>query len=376
MIQSLRKVLTSNYVCFRGWSTKRKIVVIESDDWGAIRIPSRAIYEQFLAKGVPVNAMYFAKYDCLESNADLELLFEVLAANKDKNGQPAVITANAVVANPNFEKIEASNRKEYHYELITDTYASYPNHDKVFDLWKKDGIGQNMLYPQFHGREHINVASWMKVINSDSPIENFAFENKTLLGMNIPNEKPFGFNYMAAFEYFDAAQQLQIEEITKNGLQIFEQLFGFKSKSFIASCGIQGTHIDPILAAQGVEFNQNGHQFRPDGKGGVKADQKFWGDTNAFNQTYWRRNATFEPSRAPHEDWVANCMAEIEVAFRWGKPAVINSHRVNYASGIFEENRDNTLRLLDALLKALLKKWPDVEFMNSQQLGETISNKG
>jgi hypothetical protein len=78
-------------------------VVIESDDWGAIRIPSRAIYEQFLAKGVPVNAMYFAKYDCLESNADLELLFEVLAANKDKNGQPAVITANAVVANPNLK---------------------------------------------------------------------------------------------------------------------------------------------------------------------------------------------------------------------------------------------------------------------------------
>lgn len=375
MIQSLRKVLTSNYVCFRGWSTKRKIVVIESDDWGSIRMPSRAVYDQFMAKGVPANTHYFAKNDCLESNSDLELLFEVLSSNKDKNGQPAVITANAVVANPDFEKIAASNRKEYHYELITDTYNAYPNHDRVFDLWKKEGIGQNMLYPQFHGREHINVASWMKVINSDSPIENFAFENKTLLGMRIPNEKPFGFNYMAAFEYFDKEQQLQIEEITADGLQIFEKLFGFKSKSFIASCGIQGTHIDSVLAANGVEFNQNGHQFRPDGKGGVKADQKFWGDTNEFNQTYWRRNATFEPSRAPHEDWVTKCMAEIDVAFRWGKPAVINSHRVNYSSGIFEENRDNSLRLLDALLKAIIKKWPEVEFMNSQQLGELVSSK-
>lgn len=375
MIQSLRKVLTSNYVCFRGWSTKRKIVVIESDDWGSIRMPSRAVYDQFMTKGVPANTHYFAKNDCLESNSDLELLFEVLSSNKDKNGQPAVITANAVVANPDFEKIAASNRKEYHYELITDTYNAYPNHDRVFDLWKKEGIGQNMLYPQFHGREHINVASWMKVINSDSPIENFAFENKTLLGMRIPNEKPFGFNYMAAFEYFDKEQQLQIEEITADGLQIFEKLFGFKSKSFIASCGIQGTHIDSVLAANGVEFNQNGHQFRPDGKGGVKADQKFWGDTNEFNQTYWRRNATFEPSRAPHEDWVTKCMAEIDVAFRWGKPAVINSHRVNYSSGIFEENRDNSLRLLDALLKAIIKKWPEVEFMNSQQLGELVSSK-
>ena len=374
MLKSIKKTLTSNYVCFRGWSTKRKIIVIESDDWGAIRMPSREVYDQFMAKGVPANTHYFAKNDCLESNSDLELLFEVLSSNKDKKGQPAVITANAVVANPDFEKIAASNRKEYHYELITDTYDAYPNHDRVFDLWKKEGIGQNMLYPQFHGREHINVASWMKVIDSASPIENFAFENKTLLGMRIPNEKPFGFNYMAAFEYFDKEHQLQIEEITSDGLQQFEKLFGFKSKSFIASCGIQGTHIDSVLAANGVEFNQNGHQFRPDGKGGVKADQKFWGDTNEFNQTYWRRNATFEPSRAPHEDWVTKCMAEIDVAFRWGKPAVINSHRVNYSSGIFEENRDNSLRLLDALLKAIIKKWPEVEFMNSQQLGETIKN--
>ena len=374
MLKSIKKTLTSNYVCFRGWSTKRKIIVIESDDWGAIRMPSREVYDQFMAKGVPANTHYFAKNDCLESNSDLELLFEVLSSNKDKKGQPAVITANAVVANPDFEKIAASNRKEYHYELITDTYDAYPNHDRVFDLWKKEGIGQNMLYPQFHGREHINVASWMKVIDSASPIENFAFENKTLLGMRIPNEKPFGLNYMAAFEYFDKEHQLQIEEITSDGLQQFEKLFGFKSKSFIASCGIQGTHIDSVLAANGVEFNQNGHQFRPDGNGGVKADHKFWGDTNELGQTYWRRNVTFEPSRAPHEDWVANCMAEIEVAFRWGKPAVINSHRVNYSSGIFVENRDNTLRLLDALLKAILKKWPDVEFMNSQQLGETIKN--
>ena len=375
MLKSIKKTLTSNYVCFRGWSTKRKIIVIESDDWGAIRMPSREVYDQFMAKGVPANTHYFAKNDCLESNSDLELLFEVLSSNKDKKGQPAVITANAVVANPDFEKIAASNRKEYHYELITDTYDAYPNHDRVFDLWKKEGIGQNMLYPQFHGREHINVASWMKVIDSASPIENFAFENKTLLGMRIPNEKPFGFNYMAAFEYFDKEHQLQIEEITSDGLQQFEKLFGFKSKSFIASCGIQGTHIDSVLAANGVEFNQNGHQFRPDGKGGVKADQKFWGDTNEFNQTYWRRNATFEPSRAPHEDWVTKCMAEIDVAFRWGKPAVINSHRVNYSSGIFEENRDNSLRLLDALLKAIIKKWPEVEFMNSQQLGELVSSK-
>ena len=30
-----------------GWRTKRHLVVIESDDWGTIRMPSREVYEEF-----------------------------------------------------------------------------------------------------------------------------------------------------------------------------------------------------------------------------------------------------------------------------------------------------------------------------------------
>ena len=76
--------IKSNYVNFRGWSTKRKILVIESDDWGSIRMPSKRIYEELLSKNIPVDKHYFAKNDCLESNTDLELLFEVLFQIKIK----------------------------------------------------------------------------------------------------------------------------------------------------------------------------------------------------------------------------------------------------------------------------------------------------
>ena len=164
---TFKQKIRKNLVNIPGWRSNRKIVVIESDDWGSIRMPSRKIYELLLKKGIPVDINYFTKKDNLESDDDLEALFCILRSFKDKNGNHPVITANAVVANPDFEKIIASDLKKYHYELITETYKSYPNHSNVLDIWHNQGIKEKLFWPQFHGREHLNVAKWMKAINSD-----------------------------------------------------------------------------------------------------------------------------------------------------------------------------------------------------------------
>ena len=102
----LEKTIRKNLVNIPGWRTNRKIVVIESDDWGSIRMPSREVYEALLSKGIPVDKFYFTKYDCLESEEDLQFLFETLSTIKDRNGAHPVITANSVVANPDFIRIE------------------------------------------------------------------------------------------------------------------------------------------------------------------------------------------------------------------------------------------------------------------------------
>ena len=364
----LRKILLN----LPGWRTKRKILVIESDDWGSVRIASRQAYDALLKAGLPVEKSYFVKNDCLERNTDLVALFEVLSRFKDINGHFAVITADAVVANPDFKKIADSGKTQYHYQLITDTYKSNPQHDQVMDLWFKHGIGENMLYPQYHGREHVNVRNWMKAINSGSKAEELAFNLNTLLNLKVPGDNDHVKSYMAAFEYADEAHKTEIETITTDGLNRFKEVFGFPSTTFVASSSIIGEHMNKILYDNGVRFNQCGRHFIPTGNGNVKLVHKFWGD-KSDGITYWRRNATFEPSRNPDYDWVNNCMKEIQAAFMAGKPAVINSHRVNYSGGIFQENRDNTLRLLGDLLKAVQKRWPNVEFMNSEQLGKLMS---
>ncbi len=123
MLSGAKHLIIRHLSNFPGWRTNRKIVVIESDDWGSIRMPSKEVYEKCLKAGYPVHLNEYERYDSLASKDDLELLFGLLASVKDKNDKPAVITANCVVANPDFEKIKKDDFLKYHYELITDNIS-------------------------------------------------------------------------------------------------------------------------------------------------------------------------------------------------------------------------------------------------------------
>lgn len=370
------KLFRKNLINIPGWRTKRKIVVIESDDWGSVRIPSKEVFDRFVSKGIRIDKdlrmNYFVKNDCLESEEDITELFNLLETFTDRNSNHPVITANAVVANPDFKRISACGFKDYFFEPITETYKRYPDHDNVLKLWRDYGMPKKLLWPQFHGREHVNVKYYMQILNSSNYSEKLAFDNEAILGIDVPGEPLQPYNFLAAFEYDSEEHKKEIEQITTNGLRLFKNIFGITSKSFVASCGIQGKHLDKILFDSGVIYHQSGSQLRPLGSGRYHTDQYLWGHLNDVGQTHWRRNCTFEPSRDPDYNWAKHCFEEIKIAFRWGKPAVINSHRVNYVGGIFKENRDNSLKQLKELLVKIMNTWPDVEFFPSDELGEII----
>ena len=46
---SFRDRLAKNYINAVGWRTNRKMVLIESDDWGTIRMASRHSFEALLS---------------------------------------------------------------------------------------------------------------------------------------------------------------------------------------------------------------------------------------------------------------------------------------------------------------------------------------
>ncbi len=77
-----------------GWRTKRKIVVLESDDWGSTRTANKPAYEKMKAFGLHVDKNHYG-YDSLESNSDLDTLYNVLLEFKDASGRPPVFTPPA-----------------------------------------------------------------------------------------------------------------------------------------------------------------------------------------------------------------------------------------------------------------------------------------
>jgi len=215
----------------RGWTTKRKIVVIESDDWGSIRMPSRSVYEKCLAAGYPVDQIPYERYDSLASVDDLELLFELLSSIRNDQGNPPVITANCIVANPDFEKIEASGFREYYYEPFTETLERYPEHAGSFQLWK-DGIDKGIFYPQYHGREHFNVSMFMTALQQGKQEALFGFSHQ-MPGLIPHGRNAKGNGYVEATRYTDVTDKNQKLEIILEGADLFEKIFQFKSESFI-----------------------------------------------------------------------------------------------------------------------------------------------
>lgn len=370
---SFKEKLAKNYINARGWKTNQKYLLIESDDWGTIRLPSKETYEIFYKNNIDLNKISFDKQDALESSDDLTSLFNVLESVNDSNGNAAVLTAYHVMANPNFEAIEANGRKEYIYESILDTYSRNPHTAQSFQLIKQ-GMDRGIYIPQFHGREHINVKRWMEAINSDSLKEKIAFENKAIIWTGAANDKhPYRKDYFKGFDYENESEANEVVKIHRDGLKVFKEIFGMDSVTFTAQGSVWGDHLLPMLKEEGVRLI-GGQQQCPDKKGGYKTIDKYWGSKNALGQIHWRRNCMFEPARNQNFPWVEKCMSEIEIAFRWGKPAVISAHRENFIGSIFEENRTQSLQKLEILLQLVMKKWPDVQFISSAKLAEIMLN--
>lgn len=354
---SLRHVFTHNLLNIPGWRTNRHIVVIESDDWGAIRMPSKEVFNKLLSEGYRVDKNVYESNDSLAREDDLSALFEVLYKYKDKNGNHPIITANCAVANPDFEKIKSDDYQHYYYEPFTETLKSYKGCEHSFELWKQ-GMTAKVFMPQFHAREHLNVAKWIHDLQTGNADTRNVFEYGV---MGLFPQSDYRNFYQVALD--DSEYQLQpINEIVSEGLDLFEQIFGYKSKTFIAPCYTWKPDLEETLFDKSVVGIQGSLYQRIPGR---KHIRHFMGSQNNLGQIYTIRNCSFEPTQGLNMYY---CLDKMKYAFRWDKPVVISSHRINYIGAIKEENSTANLKQLDKLLHEMFKLWPDIEFMSSDQL--------
>jgi hypothetical protein len=366
MIKNILKNLSN----IPGWRTDRKIIVLESDDWGSVRMPSIKAYENLKKANIDIGTgagARYNKYDSLASAEDLSAIYDVLQSVKDQNGKSAKFTALSLSANPDFHKIRGNNFQNYYYEPFVETLNRY---DKLnaFRLWQ-EGKEQNIFIPEFHGREHLNVSAWMRALQNNDKETLIAFDNE-FWAFNRKN----GIGYQAAFDLEFSKDLKEQEKIIIDGLNLFENLFARRASFFVPPNGPINSQLEKVAAEKGIKFMST-PKFQTEvfGDGKTKKHFRYIGKKNRHNQVYITRNAFFEPSGAKNNQ-VDSCMRDVELALKFKKPAVISSHRVNYIGGLVEQNRTSSLRELKKLLIQITTKWPEVEFMSSSELGDTIKN--
>jgi hypothetical protein len=293
-----------------------------------------------------------------------------LSKHKDVDGNSPLFTALSLVANPDFDKIKANNFTKYEYEPFPKTLKKYGQADAL-PMWK-EGIDNNLFYPEFHGREHLNVNVWMRALQAGDKPTKLAFDEGLWA---IKTETAYNINYQAAFDVQKKSDIEDQKQIISDGLELFEKLHGYKARYIVPPNGAFNNQLLETAAQNGIDFyGASKIQKEPQGKGEYKKVLHWLGKINKFDQTTITRNAFFEPNEIGMYG-VEDCLKSIHYAFKWNKPAVISSHRTNYIGVHDPKNREKGLRELDELLFKILKQWPDVKFITSTKLGEIISNK-
>lgn len=366
---AIKTTLLNNAKNIRGWRTKRKLVAFSVDDYGNVRLDSKEARRRMDKEGLKVYNRFDA-YDTLETKEDLEILFEALSSVKDKNGHHAVFTPFAMPANLNFERIAESLFTKFEYELLPETFSKLPGYEGTWELLK-EGIDKKFIVPQFHGREHLNLKVFEEALERKDPVTLTALKNRSYTSIGPSPYKTI--SVTAAFEFWEIEENERFAEIIKDGLQAFEKVYGYPSPHFNPPGGREHPRIHKALHEAGVKYIdtplvKQEHQ----GKGVYKRVINYTGKRNDLGQIFMVRNCVFEPTEKMPFNWVDYCLKQVEAAFRWNRPAVISSHRVNFCGHIDPENRRKGIEALQQLLAEISKRWPDVEFVSATDICDMI----
>jgi hypothetical protein len=372
----IKKAATTFLTTNKSKSVNGRVIVFESDDWGSIRTPSIEAANAVIEKGGFTTESAYLQVDTLECESDIIKLLNVLKRYRDEKGNSPIITANYVMSNPEFLKIRESNFNDYFYESFPATYKRYFGENKILEEIKKaDNL--KVFFPQFHGREHVNIPLWLEQLQKHDKVFLTAFDNG-FFGIQTQELQLNNRNVQVTYELSENNDHLKSSIV--EGLQLFEQIFGYKSKSFIPNNYVWRQSWNTLLFNNGVRFLQ-GVRLQSEPLNNEVPPKRLvknrWGGCmEKGNLLSIVRNGSFEPSFRKYKDKESlnNCLNDIKIAFLFKQPAVISTHRLNFVSGLSIENRNHNLELFDELLYRILKKWPDVQFMNTAQLGDYYLN--
>ena len=339
--------------------TSQPVFTISSDDWGGGFVSN--VHE--------------------ESVGNLQALAQVLRVNRDASGVPAVINLYTVAGRPDFSTIAASQFQKY---FGVPTYQNRPDVIQVL----KEGVAEKVFKLGYHGRTHFQVQPWLKALQAGNEFYLSAFRRQRVAYGQWPGYEtmlrsdPAG-RFLGASEFLDisalpsqpiplALQRQWIEE----GLNAFQEMFGCKPTIACAPGYFFDENTERALAWQGCKYietmPQSCNQVTNEGKS-VGREMRA-GPNPETGLCTLIRNAHYEPgwyqTIGTSTAWEYKAGVLIDRAFRKQEPVILSTHAQNF-TGDSDKVARNLLGL-NWILKYVREKWPQVLFLDAEELGDLI----
>jgi hypothetical protein len=328
-------------------ATKRPVVVIQSDDWGRVGIPSIEALDRVKTGGAKGGA--WDRYG-LESASDLEALGEMLAGIADADGNAPCVTANFVMANADLVRMRAERYADFRWTGLADGFPE-PWREDVLPAYR-DLIRRGLFEAALHGFTHFNTEIMAGALREESDRGRRA---RLLADNDIPYLASLTPEYNFALVRRDAGEQFMDEsyqaEWVATGVGLFTDVFGHGP---VTTCA-PGYRANAVT--QSLWRNAGIESFQVVGTDPLST-------VNGMIQV--ARNVAFEPA-LDDGDVVDTALNQARRAVRRGTPIVICSHSINYITR-FTDAAGNGRQLLHRLLSMLLEEFPQLRFANTKSL--------
>jgi len=304
-----------------------KVVVLESDDWGMCAwVPDEQAF-RILADGPawrhPAGQIYGRS--TLEHAADVARLVGVLKEYQGRDGLPPVWQANTVMGTPDFARLRAPLFECQTLPLLL--YPEFPSRWQRPGLWEQvqGALEAGLWWPEFHGVMHLPQGAWLKALRRGATDARRAHEHQCFVCEAVE----------ASAEY-DAAEPAELRTRSLSiGAEHFLARFGRSPASLCAPDYRWDQRLESDAEALGVtiiqgEAEQAGRPF-PRLRRALRLYR--WPDVRG-RRFYLPPRIAFEPrgQRDPATRLGAEAAhRSVRRAWSRGQPAVVSSHRVNYA---------------------------------------------
>jgi hypothetical protein len=324
------------------WRSLRA-VVIESDDWGLAGFVPDADSWRGLDRDELDTGSFPGVYwlSTLEDSSMVSKLNMVLSGHLGHDGHPAILQPNYVMSS-----LAHDGEQWVSYDL-----PALPPYYRRPGLWRavENGIAGGTWYPEFHATWHYDPdLRKREALGSDMALR--VTGRGILLFPGSERAKELGL--------WRSDQDLEGE--LDHSLTVFRGLFGRDVTSVMAPDYHWDDRIETMWESRNLKVIQGKREQMNPGWGTGKSGRlkKFvlrqWARWWHPDRIYLERNCRLGPVQAPDPDSVVKaCVEDTRRAWTAGQPAIVESHRVNFAhtdAGLVALGRDALDRYLEDIV--------------------------